>query len=300
MTHSRLCKDPTTYSVGTECVRCDFKPGYKVTPNCGRDDFGGRHEPPFRECAANSFNDGSRAYCQECASCPHGSKVIRTCNSTTDTECELRSWITEVKVATNQGTNSTPIPTGIVPPSTFTTFPTAPGLAVIWTVPLSIVICIMLLLLCAYIVYMKRNKGMNPGRHPELHFRSLLAEEGIAPLSVPTCIDDILSLDIQSAPLQTVLDNLDVLEELVILLDPESQAGKNTKHLASHCSFPSTWVTYTYSMKDIKSPLKAVLEGVTSKHPDWTVAHLAKLLSKMERNDAITILAQLKLNHTDV
>lgn len=99
---------------------------------------------------------------------------------------------------------------------------------------------------------------------------------------------------ILSAPLQTVLDDLDVLEELVILLDPESHGLKNTKHLASHCSFPSTWITYTYSMKDNKSPLKAVLEGVTSRYPEWTVWHLAKLLRLMERNDAVAVLAKLR------
>lgn len=106
--------------------------------------------------------------------------------------------------------------------------------------------------------------------------------------------------DILSAPLQTVLDNLDVLEELVILLDPESHVRKSTKHLASHCAFPSTWITYTYSMKDSKSPLKAVLEGVTCKNPDWTVGHLAKLLKQMERNDAIAALTKLKTNKTEV
>lgn len=99
-----------------------------------------------------------------------------------------------------------------------------------------------------------------------------------------------------AAPLQTVLDDLDVLEDLVILLDPETQGIKNTKHLASHCSFPSTWITYTYSMKDSKSPLKAVLEGVTSRNPDWTVGHLAKRLKQIDRNDAIAVLPKLKLS----
>ncbi|XP_056300844.1 IGF-like family receptor 1 [Pseudoliparis swirei] len=109
-------------------------------------------------------------------------------------------------------------------------------------------------------------------------------------------LEHILGPDILAAPLQTVLDNLDVLEELVILLDPENQGVKNTKHLASHCSFPATWITYIYSMKDSKSPLKALLEGVTSKNPDWTVGRLAELLQHMERNDAIAVLTKLELN----
>lgn len=128
--------------------------------------------------------------------------------------------------------------------------------------------------------------------------RSSCMNVGFYPLSAlpESDLEDILRPDIISAPLQTVLDNLDVLEELVILLDPESHGVKNTKHLASHCSFPSTWITYTYSMKDSKSPLKAVLEGVTSRHPDWTVGHLAKLLRHIERNDAIAPLAKLRFN----
>lgn len=105
---------------------------------------------------------------------------------------------------------------------------------------------------------------------------------------------------ILSAPLQTVLDNLDVLEDLVILLDPENCAVKNTKHLASHCSFPSYWITYTYSMKDSKSPLKAVLESVISRHPEWTVGHLAEILRVMGRNDAIAVLSKIRLNGIDV
>lgn len=105
---------------------------------------------------------------------------------------------------------------------------------------------------------------------------------------------------ILSAPLQTVLDHLDTLEELVILLDPDVQGVKSTKHLASLCSFPSTWITYTYSMKESKSPLKAVLEGISSRQPDWTVRHLANMLRLMERNDAITVLAKLQLSKLEV
>lgn len=97
-----------------------------------------------------------------------------------------------------------------------------------------------------------------------------------------------------------MLDNLDVLEELVILLDPETNGIKNTKHLASLCYFTSTWINYTYSMKESKSPLKAVLEAVSCRHPDWTVGNLAKLLRQIERNDAIAALARLRLNEGDL
>ncbi|CAL8261170.1 unnamed protein product [Boreogadus saida] len=99
---------------------------------------------------------------------------------------------------------------------------------------------------------------------------------------------------VSAAPLRTVLDDLDVLEELIILLDPEGHGVKCTRHLASYCSFPSTWINYTYSMRVSKSPLKTLLEGVTTKHPEWTVGDLARLLGEMGRADAIVVLAKLR------
>lgn len=53
-------------------------------------------------------------------------------------------------------------------------------------------------------------------------------------------------------------------------------------------------------MKDSKSPLKAVLKGITSRHPDWTVGHLAKMFQVMERHDAIAVLGNLDVNKLDV
>ena len=86
-----------------------------------------------------------------------------------------------------------------------------------------------------------------------------------------------------------------VIEELVILLDPEIPGVKNTSHLESRCSFPGTWNTYTYSLMDRNSPLRAVLQGVIIKHPDGTVGQLARLLREMDRNDAVVVLTKLTL-----
>lgn len=113
-------------------------------------------------------------------------------------------------------------------------------------------------------------------------------------------VENSLNHSILSAPLQTVLDNLDVLEELVILLDPETLGIKNTKHLASMCNFTSAWITYSYSMKESKSPLRAVLEAVATRSPDWTVGHLVGMLRRMERNDAIAALAKLRVHDAKV
>ncbi|XP_071326820.1 IGF-like family receptor 1 [Trachinotus anak] len=317
MLYSLKCRDPKTrWDKNTAaCVPCAKKPGHEVTTNCGYNDNGGRHELPHRQCKVNTFNDGSWAVCRPCASCPPGYAVAQSCIPTTDTQCEeIRERTTQVPVKepttflhvssstiqTNQGSSWTPDETAVL-----TTFSggsvAAASSGVLWVVPLAILLSIALVVLSACIIYMKRKRG----QHLVFDYRrrSSVISDGFSPLTAPACkndVKDIISSEILSAPLQTVLDNLDVLEQLIILLDPDGPTVKNTKHLASHCSFSSSWITYTYSMKDSKSPLKAVLEGVTSRQPDWTVGHLAKLLRQMERNDAILVLAQLKLNEMDV
>lgn len=93
----------------------------------------------------------------------------------------------------------------------------------------------------------------------------------------------------------TVLNNLDVVQELVLLLDPECPGLKNTRHLAASCSLSYNWINYIYSMKESKSPFIAVLESVVATNPTWTVGHLADLLNKISRNDAVVVLEELRL-----
>nr|XP_040022255.1 IGF-like family receptor 1 isoform X2 [Gasterosteus aculeatus aculeatus] len=292
MGHSEKCRDLDTFwdqSTST-CKECPRAAGREITPNCGFDDLGGRHEVPWRECKKGTFNDGSSAHCKPCAQCPPGFIYAHQCTTTSDTKCEASGRGTghPVTIRTERGFTLKPHPATTPPPL----YTEAAGAGIITALAFAIVITITLGVICACLIW-RRKRGR---RHAVLgfHRRSSHINSGFSPLSaLDNDLRHILSPDILSSPLQTVLDNLDVLEELVILLDPENQGVKNTKHLASHCSFPATWITYIYSMKDSKSPLKAVLEGVNSKHPDWTVGHLAERLKLMERNDAIAVLSKL-------
>nr|XP_033496846.1 IGF-like family receptor 1 isoform X2 [Epinephelus lanceolatus] len=307
MVYSSKCHDPKTYWKGTisKCERCPG-PGFEITPNCGKDDSGGIHEASKRACeAGRTFNDGSDVYCRPCTSCHPGYITTNPCSTTTDTQCQEPRRTTEVltTVPTTTTTTTTTTATSqhvstssrMTPERSINTEVSGP--AVLWAVPLAILIIIILVMIAACVLYMKRKRVFHTGHQAVLGYsrRSSYINPGFYSLSTGNDLEDILSPSVLSAPLQTVLDNLDVLEELVILLDPESQGVKNTKHLASHFSFPATWITYTYSMKESKSPLTAVLEGVTSRKPDSTVGHLAKVLRQMERNDAIAVLAKLKL-----
>lgn len=254
----------------------------------------------FKPCKPQFFNDGSTAYCQPCSLCPTGYRTELSCNKTADTKCaEIRLQRTEV--LDQNLTHPATTPSYTVLKTTTGHHSAVPGDVILWAVPLAILILV-LVMLTALISYMRlRKRGWNT----TLRFsrRASYINAGFSSISAtPANCDqgDFPSPDVLSAPLQKVLDNLDVLEELVILLDPESQGVKNTKHLASLLSFPATWINYTYSMKSSKSPLKTVLEGVTSRHPDWTVRHLVEVLQQIKRNDAIAVLSKIRLSEMTV
>ncbi|XP_059920281.1 IGF-like family receptor 1 isoform X2 [Gadus macrocephalus] len=265
MSYSYLCTDlQTHYNLHTkQCVSCDMtwiKPGYEFVPNCGYADNGGRRDSHTQKCADNYWNDGKSGKCRMCSACPTGVLTVRQCNATVDTCCGF-------------GENSDPARVDN---------------------RMEIRVAIIVLLACVmvgaltYFIYKRKNKSCQgliaDGNGNEAFLSQRDGQEWKA----------VLIPQVTAAPLRMVLDDLDVLEELIILLDPEGHGVKCTRHLASYCSFPSTWINYTYSMRDSKSPLKTLLEGVTTKYPEWTVGDLARLLGEMGRTDAIVVLAKLR------
>ncbi|XP_014056861.1 transmembrane protein 149 isoform X1 [Salmo salar] len=290
-----------------------------TSPNCGRHDDGGKSEGPYRLCAAQTFNNGRFVNCQPCSSCPPNHQKLSECNATTDTQCcgsrdQTGCWKEALGTTTQQVQRSTTLRVQMSTSNPTkakhidTTFHGDSATSHVnhqtaWIV-LTVILVLSVLAFLLFIYIKKRRSRAFCFRDNILYTnqksrssrRTAAVNEEVALLQSETrSLEDILSPDLQSAPLQTVLDNLDVLEELVILLDPESPGVKNTSHLASRCSFPATWITYTYSLRDSKSPLRAVLEGVTTKHPDWTVGQLARLLREMDRNDAVVVLTKLTL-----
>ncbi|XP_046894414.1 IGF-like family receptor 1 isoform X2 [Hypomesus transpacificus] len=272
-----------------QCQQCKsrfpLKAGYEFSPNCGFDDQGGRHETPYVPCNPQTFNNGSFVECQSCTIC--SVKTIHKCNTTVDAQCcegeedgcGLGFTTKRTTLASTLGsTTKLPQFTSVTPKH-----------------------------FLGFVFWKRKQKHRYPcckDNKKQPNCTPITIEED--PLynghytnhyATQSQVEkqDTLSLEIQSAPLQIVLENLDVLEELVILLDPERPGVKNTTHLASRCSFPSTWITYTYSLRATRSPLKAVLEGVTTRNPDWTVGHLAQLLKEMDRNDAVAVLTKLSL-----
>ncbi|KAL6471515.1 hypothetical protein MHYP_G00201650 [Metynnis hypsauchen] len=313
-------------------IRYPIKPGHEFSPNCGQSDDGGMHEHPYKKCSEGTFNNGSFIWCQPCSTCP-SSKLLSPCTNITDSCCcedgdrkretqptTTRSTVittnqlmttassksyTETTISSESIQSTYSAKTTQTDPTTTSKSYPHDNLSVTTLAAISIPILLCACLVCLIYIIKKKNHGgcremkkcfseRGQNNHIPLadsreHFKLVITED----FKDIKDINYLLSPDIKAAPLQSVLNNMDVVEELVLLLDPDIPGVKNTRHLAASCSIPFTWINYAYSMKDSRSPLIAVLERVIAKYPCWDVGHLADLLSNIGRNDAVAVLGKL-------
>ncbi|KAJ8289767.1 hypothetical protein GJAV_G00005110 [Gymnothorax javanicus] len=281
------------------CELCEMKfkkyAGYQFSPNCGMQDDGGQPAPAYEPCENGStFNNGSFISCRKCKLCLPGQLTLASCNITTDTQCCEKGIFFQEECRTPDATKLTPTVEMLTESTTrfMNIEPTSESknhCSWIAVVPVLSTVCLLLL-----IYKNKKVKCCRKGDPSEGECK-VKVNTNILPPQRNKKVDELLATHIQEAPLQTVLDNLDVLEDLIMLLDPDNSMAKTTRHVATHCSFSAMWINYAYSMRDIKSPLKAVLEAVTTKSPEWTVGHLAKVFNEIGRNDAVAVLAKLPI-----
>ncbi|XP_066540619.1 IGF-like family receptor 1 [Hoplias malabaricus] len=308
-----------------------ISPGKEFTTNCGLSDDGGRHEPLHRDCSINTYNDGSFHKCQPCSICP-SSQFLSPCNSTSNTQCcgegqraeggECREpstpgstaattdptmtstiymsseIVTSAEIVTTHFTmtNQTNTVSAVSPLQQHNHWILLP----VFTGCILVCVCLM----SVFYISKKRKQSCTDMKkcfskgsmrnHVPLDDSCVHLKAGTEVIKED--INSFLSPEIQAAPLHSVLNNLDVVEELVLLLDPDTPGAKNTRHLAAKCSIPFTWINYAYSMKESRSPLIAVLERVIAKNPNCNVGHLADLLSNIGRNDAVAVLRNITLS----
>ncbi|PNJ11202.1 IGFLR1 isoform 2 [Pongo abelii] len=101
-----------------------------------------------------------------------------------------------------------------------------------------------------------------------------------------------------SQPLSCLLDELEVLEELIVLLDPEPGPGGGmahgtTRHLAARYGLPAAWSTFAYSLRPSRSPLRALIEMVVAREPSASLGQLGTHLAQLGRADALRVLSKL-------
>ncbi|XP_043357920.1 IGF-like family receptor 1 isoform X2 [Dermochelys coriacea] len=299
------------------CVPCEIGyahlvplRGREFTVNCGMRDTGGRFATPSQECPPGSFNDGQFLLCPPCSQCPPGTQ-LSPCNPLQDTQCcppgqqrgpdgrcqpqccfpdhqchpEVRAYIHCSSSAEAPGAESSASPrspTWLPPSEVPGGSGHAPGSA---SAPTS-------------------GTPQCPGGHES--YRDTAASSPMAEphrLLPPQSADKTSGIiappaghaGLWGVPLQHLLDEVDVLEELIMLLDPEGKAGGGTRHLAARYGLSATWTDYAYSLRSTRSPLRATLETVAARQPDATLGQLAGLLAAMGRKDALQVLERVQV-----
>lgn len=115
-------------------------------------------------------------------------------------------------------------------------------------------------------------------------------------LPVTLCLPELPNL--ASQPLSRLLDELEVLEELIMLLDPEPGPGGalacgTTRHLAARYGLPAAWSTFAYSLRPSRSPLRALIEMVVAREPSTSLGQFGTHLAQLGRVDALQVLCKL-------
>ncbi|XP_065430247.1 IGF-like family receptor 1 isoform X3 [Chrysemys picta bellii] len=279
--------------------------GLEFTVNCGMRDTGGRFATPSQECPSKSFNDGRFLLCQPCSQCPPGAELspctrlqdARCCppgqRQGPDGRCRPRCCFPAEQCPTALLANidcnrPAEAPGAESPASLPPCWPGAspmssevpggpghaPGSASAPTsgTPGGPESC-------------SDTAASSPMAKPHLLLHPQSAEETSGTIAPTTG-----HAGLWGAPLQHLLDDADVLEELIMLLDPEGKAGGGTRHLAARYGLSATWIDYAYSLRSTRSPLRATLETVAARQPDATLGQLAGLLAAMGRKDALQVL----------
>ncbi|XP_062395651.1 IGF-like family receptor 1 isoform X2 [Sardina pilchardus] len=291
MAYSENCKNLTTYwdTGKNNCVSCSDKfplpkAGEGFAANCGLSDDEGKHVGEYENCSTGTYNNGSFLSCQKCKTCSY---VMVNCTTIADTQCLKVDHTTYHTKATynNDHTKATHN-------NDHTTATYSNGHTTVMTTDSDKWIIIPIILVLLSFIYMMRRwniKNREMKKHKSQCSSTTATHTELGTLESVNIIEP----ELQVMPLQLLLDNMDVLEDLLILLDPDCSGLKNTRHLAARCHFSSTWINYVYSKRDSKSPLVAVLEAIAARSPEWTVGQLAELLHNIDRHDAVNVLKKL-------
>ncbi|XP_032749819.1 IGF-like family receptor 1 isoform X1 [Rattus rattus] len=286
---------------------------YEFVENCGLNDFGDTVAHPFKECSPGYCNPNGTELCSQCnsgATAPtHMESPRRThkhCRKKPippKEVCPLKPE--EAGVSSSPGRwslrqttqNEVSSRRAFVPPS---------------VLPLAVLPLFLVLLLILAVVLLslfKRKVHSHPcsslafgDPSTSVHWPCPGSLEGLGSGNRgKTSLLQLSSWEFQSLasqPLSRLLDELEVLEELIMLLDPEpgpsgSMAYGTTRHLAARYGLPATWSTFVYSLRPNRSPLRALIEMVVAREPSATLGQLGMYLAQLGRTDALQVLSKL-------
>ncbi|XP_074242639.1 IGF-like family receptor 1 isoform X1 [Saimiri boliviensis] len=294
-------------------------PDHEFEENCGLNDHGDIIKPAFRECPPGRCNPDGAELCSPCG----GGATIPTPaagGGRTPWSCRERPVPAKEQCPLtpgNPGTSSSQEPTSPASSIASRTPEPVPGQTLPSFIPLLVLVLLLTLVVTAFLLFAllwhlcwpkgKVDPYPYPGlvcEVPNIHTPSNLCSPGtletgdtwkeislLSPLS-----RELPSL--ASQPLSRLLDELEVLEELIILLDPEPGPGGGmahgtTRHLAARYGLPAAWSTFAYSLRPSRSPLRALIEMVVAREPSASLDQLGIHLAQLGRADALRVLSKL-------
>ncbi|XP_057568489.1 IGF-like family receptor 1 isoform X2 [Hippopotamus amphibius kiboko] len=298
---------------------------YEFSENCGLDDAGNHVTHPFKECPSGQCNPNSSELCSPCGG---GATVPTSLGSRGGTRQRCREPVPSKEPC--------PLPPGKLSVLSSQKPSTPPILSLPWTsehkVPqqawpslnftLSLVLVLLVTSAIILLLALQRHRcHHHQGKavqHPypglvcnDLNAHTLFSLHSSSPgsleaseagdsckeVSLPLLLGREL-LSLESQPLSRLLDELEVLEELIVLLDPEPGPGGgiargSTRHLAARYGLPAAWSTFAYSLRPSRSPLRALIEMVVAKEPSASLGQLGTHLAQIGRADALRVLSKL-------
>ena len=94
---------------------------------------------------------------------------------------------------------------------------------------------------------------------------------------------------VEDSTITSLLEDLDLLDNVAILLDKETPGLKNWLHFARRFDI-SRKECDELKPKGIPSPTKKLMEYIVQVYPDLTLKQLIQTLIKMERRDVVNAL----------
>ncbi|XP_053523595.1 IGF-like family receptor 1 [Artibeus jamaicensis] len=269
-------------------------PDYEFSENCGLNDFGDHVMHPFRKCPRGQCNPNSAELCSPCGSIarvPTPAETLRRCGeepAPTKEPCPLKPETPSV-LSSQESTSL------MISSPSWTSEHTAP-----WQVLLTIALPLVLVLLVTSATILRLTQQRHSPHHQgkAVHLYPGLTHGGpnTSPDSPEASEAELPNL--ASKPLSCLLDELEVLEELIVLLDPEpgpggSMACGTTRHLATRYGLPAAWSTFAYSLRPSRSPLRSLIEMVVAREPSASLGQLGTHLAQLGRVDALQVLSKL-------
>ncbi|XP_049642587.1 IGF-like family receptor 1 isoform X2 [Suncus etruscus] len=277
--------------------------GYEFSENCGLNDFGDHVAHPFQECPPGHCNPQGAQLCSPCGSEATVPAAVENKGRTRAPRCREKPVPVEepCPLATSR-ISQTAEPIQSVSKPSFVL------LAMLALLPaVAVVLVFALQTHCS-----RRRRKNSPHPYPgfackdldprfKLHWSTpgspstSQAGESRKAASLLKQLGSELP-NLTSQPLSRLLDELEVLEELIVLLDPEPGPGGGlgtTRHLASRYGLSAVWSNFAYSLRPSHSPLRTLIEVVVAREPSASLGQLGAHLVQLGRADALQVLSRL-------